>query len=293
MDVFLIQILNALFYASILFLIAAGLNLIYGVMGIVNMAHGSFFAFGAYIAASVINMATGNLSEPLIFLLLLIGAIAVGILGMIVEPFLLRPLYKRGVEEYPLLITFGLLLILEDSMRFIWGGNPISAGVLVEYLGSIKILGLQYPVYGLFVICVGAFAGLFLWAFVYRTRFGIILRATSQDMKMASGLGLNVERIYMLAFGVGSFMAGLGGAIVVSQQSAALGMGMDALILSFVVVVIGGLGSLKGAFAGALIVSSVRGLGIQFFPEIELAVTYLIAAGVLLVRPTGLYGAKA
>ncbi len=292
MDILIFQIINSLFYASVLFLIAAGLSLIYGVMGIVNLAHGSFFALGAYVTATAINAASGHVPTPLLFLLLPAGALAVAILGLIIEPLLLRPLYKRGGEEYPLLITFGLLLILEDAMRFVWGGNPFSAGVLVAYLGSIPIFELKYPGYGLFVVLVGALSGLSLWALVYLTKFGVILRATSQDMKMASNLGLNVNQVYMIAFAIGSFMVGLGGAIVVPHQSAILGMGMDALILAFVVIVVGGLGSLKGAFVGALIVSFVRTLGIQFFPEIELAILYLIAAGVLLVWPKGLFGGK-
>ena len=190
------------------------------------------------------------------------------------------------------LITFGLLLILEDAMRFVWGSNPISANVLVQYLGSISILGSLYPVYVLFVIAVAIATGLALWLFVYRTKFGIILRATAQDMKMASGLGLDVRRVYMLAFAGGCFLVGLGGAVVVPYQAAVLGMGMDALIIAFVVVVIGGLGSLKGALVGALIVGGVRTIGIEFFPEFELAVLYVIAVAVLLVRPTGLFGTK-
>jgi branched-chain amino acid transport system permease protein len=225
-----------------------------------------------------------------LFVLLPLGAIAVGVLGLAIEPLLLRPLYARGAEEYPLLITFGLLLVLEDVMRFTWGGNPLSASNLVSYLGSVSIFGSLYPLYVLFVIGVGIVTGLLLWVFVYRTKFGIILRATSQDMKMASGLGLDVRRVYVMAFAVGCFLVGLGGAVVVPYQAAVLGMGMDALILAFVVVVVGGLGSLKGAFVGALIVGFVRTFGIQFFPEIELAVLYIIAAAVLLVRPTGLFG---
>jgi branched-chain amino acid transport system permease protein len=290
MDALAVQVLNALFYASILFLTASGLSLIYGVMGIVNMAHGSLFALGAFLTATITQLAAGIVPVPLLFVLLPLGAIAVGVLGLAIEPLLLRPLYARGAEEYPLLITFGLLLVLEDVMRFTWGGNPLSASNLVSYLGSVSIFGSLYPLYVLFVIGVGIVTGLLLWVFVYRTKFGIILRATSQDMKMASGLGLDVRRVYVMAFAVGCFLVGLGGAVVVPYQAAVLGMGMDALILAFVVVVVGGLGSLKGAFVGALIVGFVRTFGIQFFPEIELAVLYIIAAAVLLVRPTGLFG---
>jgi branched-chain amino acid transport system permease protein len=157
-------------------------------------------------------------------------------------------------------------------------------------LGSLSIAGDRYPTYNLVIIAVGVIAAVFLWAFIYRTRFGVLLRATSQDKRMASALGVNVNRIYIQAFTLGCFMAGLGGAIVVPSQSAVLGMGVDALVLAFIVVVIGGLGSLEGALAGALIVGVVREVGITLFPEIELAVLYLIAALVLFVRPAGLFG---
>jgi branched-chain amino acid transport system permease protein len=289
MDILIIQILNSIFYACILFLIAAGLSLIYGVMRIVNLAHGTFYALGAYVTAWAIGHAAGHVDLALLFVILPIGAVAVALAGVLIEPTLLRPLYKRP-EEYLLLVTFGLLLILEDVMRFLFGGMPLSAGALIDELGSFPVLGLRYPTYNLLVIGIGLAAAVLLWAFIYHTRFGVILRATSQDRRMASALGLNVERVYILAFALGCFIAGLGGAIVVPSQAAVLGMGIDALILAFVVVVIGGLGSLEGAFIGALLVSFVRTAGVQFFPEVELAVLYLIAAVVLLFRPTGLFG---
>jgi branched-chain amino acid transport system permease protein len=292
--IFIIQVLNSLFYASVLFLIAAGLSLIYGVMRIVNLAHGTFYALGAYVSAWAVGGAFGatlgsNLGLAGQLLLLPIGAIAIAALGAVIEPTLLRPLYKRP-EEYVLLITFGLLMILEDLMKFLFGGTPLSAGTIMDHMGSIPIGRLLYPTYNLVVVFVGLLAAVGLWWFVYRTRFGVILRATSQDRRMAAALGLNVGRVYVQAFAIGCFMAGLGGAVVVPAQAAVLGMGVEALILAFVVIVIGGLGSLEGAFVGALLVSFVRTAGIQFFPEIELAVLYLIATAVLLIRPTGLFG---
>ena len=290
MSILIIQILNSLFYASVLFLIAAGLSLIFGVMRIVNMAHGTFYAVGAFVTAWLVGRAVA-LGVPAGWTMLLVplGAVAVALLGAVVEPLLLRPFYRRA-EEYQLLVTFGLLLILEDVIRLIWGGLPLSADPVMDALPSIRIGGLVYPGYNLVVIAVGAIAALLLWAVIYRTKFGVMLRATSQDRRMASALGLNVSLVYVLAFAIGCFMAGLGGAILVPTQTAVLGMGIDALVLAFVVVVIGGLGSLQGALVGALIVSFVRTAGIQFFPEIELAVLYLIAAVVLMVKPTGLFG---
>ena len=214
------------------------------------------------------------------------------VVGLALEPTLIRPLYKRP-EEYQLLVTFGLLLVLDDVMRLLFGGVPLSAGTVMDKMGSIPVGAFFYPTYNFLVIMIGALAALCLWAFIYRTRFGVLLRATSQDMRMASALGVNIGRVYVQAFGIGCFLAGLGGAIVVPSQAAVLGMGIDNLILAFVVVVIGGLGSLKGALIGALVVSFVRTIMVQFFPEMELAVLYLIAAGVLLVRPTGLFGKPA
>jgi branched-chain amino acid transport system permease protein len=289
MDILAVQILNSLLYASTLFLIAGGLSLIYGVMRIVNLAHGNLYALGAYVTAWAVGRALGSVPGAGLYLLLPAGAVVAAAVGAILEPTLLRPFYKRA-EEYQLLVTFGLLLILEDVLRLIWGPHPLSASELYEQLGSASIFGSTYPNYNLLVIAVGFVAAVFLWAFVYKTKFGVILRATSQNMRMASALGVNVNRVFVQAFTLGCFMAGLGGAIVVPSQSAVLGMGVDALILAFVVVVIGGLGSLEGALLGAIIVGFVRTLGITYFAEIELAVLYLIAVVVLLVRPAGLFG---
>src|SRR6478752_9472275 len=289
MDILVLQIFNSLFYASVLFLIAAGLSLIFGVMRIVNMAHGTFYAVGAFVTEWLVGRAIAlGVPAGWTFLLIPVGAGAVGLLGVVIEP-LLRPFYRRA-EEYQLLVTFGLLLILEDVIRLLWGGLPLSADPVMDALPIVRIAGLIYPAYNLFVIGIGVVAALLLWVGIYSTKFGVMLRATSQDRRMASALGINVGLVYVSAFAIGCFMAGLGGAIIVPSQAAVLGMGFDALILAFIVVVIGGLGSLQGALVGALIVSFVRTAGIQFFSEVELAVLYLIAAVVLLVKPTGLFG---
>ena len=289
MGVYAIHVLNVLLYSSVLFLIAGGLSLIYGVMRIVNLAHGNLYALGAFVTAWAIGRAIeAGAPNAVLFALLPVGAIAAAAVGAVIERALLRPFYKRA-EEYQLLLTFGLLMILEDLIRLVWGPNPLTATTVYAALGSIAIGGDRYPRYNLVIIAVGFLAAIFLRVFIYRTRFGVLLRATSQDKRMAAALGVNVNRIYLQAFTLGCFMAGLGGAIVVPSQSAILGMGVDALVLAFIVVVIGGLGSLEGALAGALIVGVVREAGVTWFPEIELAVLYLIAALVLLVRPAGLF----
>jgi branched-chain amino acid transport system permease protein len=289
MDTLIVHVLTALLYASVLFLIAGGLSLIYGVMRIVNLAHGMLYAFGAYVSAWAVGMMVARWPIGLLYTLLPLGALAAAGLGAVLEPTLLRPFYRRA-EEYQLLVTFGLLLILADLMRLLWGPYPLSASQLYEALGSLTIGDTIYPNYNLVVIAVGALAALGMWAFVYKTQFGVMLRATSQNMRMAQALGINVNRVYIQAFTLGCFMAGIGGAIIVPSQGAVLDMGVDALIMAFVVVVIGGLGSLQGALVGALLVGVVRELGITFFPEIELAVLYLMAAVVLLIRPAGLFG---
>src|SRR5205085_4288632 len=260
-------------------------------MRIVNMAPGSFYAVGAFVTAWLVGRAIAlGVPAGWTFLLIPVGAAVVALLGIVIEP-LLRPFYRRA-EEYQLLVTFGLLLILEDVMRFLWGGLPLTADPLMDAIPSLRIGDLIYPGYYLVVIGIGIVAAIALWLGIYRTKFGVLLRATSQDRRMASALGVNVGLVYVSAFAIGCFMAGLGGAIIVPSQAAVLGMGIDALILAFVVVVIGGLGSLPGALIGALIVSFVRTVGIMFFPEIELALLYLIATVVLLIRPTGLFGAR-
>jgi len=289
METMVIHLLNSLLYSSVLFLIAGGLSLIYGVMRIVNLAHGNLYAFGAYVTAWTVGLVAAGAPTPVLLAVLPAGALAAAAAGALLEPTLLRPFYKRA-EEYQLLVTFGLLMIIDDVIRFLWGPYPLSASVLFENFGSLSLGESIYPTYNFLVIAVGGLAAVFLWAFIYKTRFGVVLRATSQDMRMAAALGVNVNRVYVQAFTLGCFMAGLGGAIIVPSQSAVLGMGVDALILAFIVVVIGGLGSLEGALVGALIVGIVREMGITWFPEVELAVLYLIAALVLLVRPAGIFG---
>jgi len=285
---FVAQLLNALLYAAVLFLIAGGLTLVYGVMRIVNLAHGNLYMLGAFVMAWVVGHAVTSVPPAFLLVLLPVAAAVVALVGSAIEPTLLRPLYSRA-EEYQLLMTFGLLLILEDATKFVWGSTPLSASTLWSSFGSSSILGSEYPNYNLLVIAIGLVTAALLWAFVYRTRFGVMLRATSQDRRMASALGVNVQTVYVQAFAIGCMMAGLGGAVIVPIQGAVLGMGVDALVVSFVVVVIGGLGSLEGALVGAFIVALVRTLAISFFPELELAVLYLMAAVVLVTRPAGLF----
>ena len=288
MSTLIVQSLNALLNTAFLFLIAGGLSLVYGVMRIVNLAHGNLYMLGAFAMVGMVGVAGGAVPPAALIALLPVAALVVALVGAAIEPALLRPLYARA-EEYQLLMTFGLLLILEDVTKLVWGPTPLSASTLWSAFGTLTILGSDYPTYNLLVIAIGLMTAALLWAFVYRTRFGVMLRATSQNRRMAQALGINVQSVYVLAFAIGCLMAGLAGAVIVPIQGAVLGMGVDALVLAFVVVVIGGLGSLEGALAGAFIVAVVRTLAITFFPELELAVLYLIAALVLVTRPAGLF----
>src|SRR3989454_4246472 len=219
MDVLLIHLLNSLLYASVLFLIAGGLSLIYGVMRIVTLAHGTLYAFGAYVSAWIIgylspSVAVGEAGSgaPTWVLLALLpaGALAAAAAGALLEPTLLRPFYKRA-EEYQLLVTFGLLMIIDDVIRFLWGPYPLSASVVFENFGSVTVGDTLYPTYNFLVIGVGALAAVFLWAFLSPTPFGVVLRATPPDMRMSAGPRVNVNRRYVQAFPPGCFQARPGG----------------------------------------------------------------------------------
>src|SRR5258707_7372559 len=191
MDILVLQIFNSLFYASVLFLIAAGLSLIFGVMRIVNMAHGTFYAVGAFVTAWLVGRAAAlGLPAGWMFLLIPVGAGVVALMGTVIEPLLLRPFYRRA-EEYQLLVTFGLFQILEDMMRLIWGGTPLSADTLMDALPIMRIGGLFYPAYNLVVIAIGAVAAVVLWAVIYHNQFGVLLRATCQDRPVGPGLSLH------------------------------------------------------------------------------------------------------
>jgi len=290
-SVYIIFALNALLFASVLFLLTAGLNIIYGVMRIVNLAHGNLYALGAYVTAWVIlAMGYQAFPGPLLYIAPpLIGAVVVGLGGLIMEPTLLRPMYKR-IEEFQLLVTFGVLLILEDFFLIVFGPYPLYVREPYFFLGVSKIGDLTYPNYNFLIIALGFVVALALWFSLYRTKFGTILRATSLDREMAAAMGVNVKALFTASFVIGAMIAGLAGGFIVAKDTAVLGMGIEALVLAFVVMVIGGLGSLKGAFVGALIVGAVRQIGTAYFPEIELAILWLIAAIVLTIRPQGLFG---
>jgi branched-chain amino acid transport system permease protein len=289
MENWIIYILNGLYFASFLFLTSLGLSIILGVMGILNLAHGSLFAIGAFMAAWIVG-AFGAKAPITIFVIALFAALGVsGLMGLILETSIIRPMYQRALE-YQLLITFGALLLIEDLIKMTWGGTAYYASKPFDIMGNLGIGNNQYPFYFLFVILITIMAGIGVWLIMSKTRVGIMLRAISMDREMARAMGIRIRKLNTLAFGMGAALAGLAGALIVPTTPALLGIGMEPLIMAFIVVVLGGLGSLKGALVGALIVGETRSIGIVFFPEIELPLLFLIAVIILVAKPKGLFG---
>jgi branched-chain amino acid transport system permease protein len=291
MTVAVVILLDGVLYAAVLFLVAAGLTLVYGVMRILNMAHGSLYALGAYAGTSLVlvYLKTGG-PAPLMYLALLAGAVVAGaIAGPLVERLLLRPIYGRE-EVVQLLVTYSLFLILEDVMKLLWGVDPYYVAKPYAFLGTVTIAGVRYAWYQLLLIAVALATGVLVSLAIRGTRLGRMIVAVTADREISATLGINVGRVYTLAFTAGAILAGLGGALVAPLISVAPGISVEAIVLAFAVVVIGGLGSLEGAALGALIVGITRAAAVQLFPEIELATVYLIMVAVLLFRPRGLFG---
>jgi branched-chain amino acid transport system permease protein len=289
MENWVIYILNGLYFASFLFLTSLGLSIILGVMGILNLAHGSLFAIGAFIAAWIVGAFGANSPITTFFVGLLAASGVSGLVGLALETSLIRPMYKRALE-YQLLITFGALLLIEDLIKMVWGGTAYYASKPFSVMGNLSIGDNQYPFYFLFAILISVVAGLAIWLIMSKTRIGIMLRSISMDREMAKAMGIRIGRLNTLAFGMGAALAGLAGALIIPTTPALLGIGMEPLIIAFIVVVLGGLGSLKGALIGSLIVGETRSLGIVFFPEIELPLLFLIAVIILVAKPEGLFG---
>jgi branched-subunit amino acid ABC-type transport system permease component len=285
----LIYTLNGLYFAAFLFLTSLGLSIILGVMGILNLAHGSFYAVGGFTAAFIIGMMAGS-SAPLMLLVGGLGAmLAAGAVGLVVENTLIKPMYRRPLE-YQLIITFGALLLIEDLIKLAFGGQSRYASAPFDAMGSVELLGHTYPTYFLFVMAITAVAGAAIFLLMAKTRLGIMLRAIEMDRHMAEAMGIPMRRLTVMAFVLGAALAGLAGSLVVPTSPAVLGMGMDVLIMSFIVVVVGGLGSLKGALVGSLLVGLTRSFTVVFYAELEMPLLFLIAVIILVARPQGLFG---
>jgi len=298
---FLVQLLNGLAGASSLFLVAAGLSLIFGVTRIVNFAHGSFFMLGIYLAYTLTEHIGRSVGLALSFWWLLLAAsLITGLIGSIVEIVLLRRIY-RAPELFQLLATFALVLVIKDAALWIWGPEDLLGPRAPGLAGAVDILGRRFPAYDLVLMILGPLVLGLLWLLLTRTRFGVLIRAATQDREMVGALGIHQSRLFTAVFALGCALAGLGGALQLPREPANLGLDLLTIGDAFVVVVVGGMGSLPGAYLAALLIAEIKaicvGLGtVQWlgqsfsFSKLTLVVEFLIMAVVLMVRPWGLLG---
>lgn len=287
-------LIDGAIYASWLFVAAAGLTLVYGVMKILNLAHGSLYAVGAYTAASAVTWYFGaGYPAGGGYLLLAAGALVAGaVTGLAIERGVLRLMYGRD-EVVMVLVTYGVLLILEDAIKLVWGVQSYSAYQPYQQLGRLQFGAVSFANYELILIAVAAAVAAALWWGLNRTRRGKLLLAVIHDREISVALGINVTRVFMVTFMIGSVLGALAGAITAPVISVVPGIGVEVIVLAFAVVVIGGLGSVQGALVGALIVGVARAAAVHLLPEVELFVIYGVMCLVLAVRPAGLFGRPA
>jgi branched-subunit amino acid ABC-type transport system permease component len=283
----LAQFVSGLTAAMFLFIVASGLSLIFGVLRVLNFAHGSFYMLGAYVAWQITYWLSGFSGS---FWFAVVGAaLAVALLGGVIERLLLRHLYSRE-ELYQLLFTYALVLILGDLAKVLWGTQQLTVARPAVLAGGWEIFGAVVPHYNLFIIFLGPVIALLCWLLLNRTGTGRMIRAAAYDREMLAALGSDVGKLYTLMFMGGSFLAGLGGALVTPVRSIVPGMDVDIIVEAFIVVVIGGLGSFWGTFLGAIIFGQVLAFGILVLPGFSLFAVFVLMAVVLVVRPSGLLG---
>ncbi|MGI1672193.1 MAG: branched-chain amino acid ABC transporter permease [Neptuniibacter sp.] len=290
MTLLMAMLMDGVIYASWLFVIAAGLTLIYGVMKILNMAHGSFYAIGAYAGASLVGLYFAGGYPPWGGYLLLLGAALLSgiVVGLLIERGILRVMYGRD-EVVMILVTYGILLVLEDVIKLIWGVDAYFAYQPYTMLGRTKLAGLSFSNYDLVLIAVSASIGFMLWWGLNRTRQGKLLQAVIHSRDTAAFLGINVTRMFTVTFVIGAVLGALAGSLTAPGISVMPGIGVEVIVLAFAVVVIGGLGSVGGALVGALIVGMARAASVHLYPDAELFVIYGVMALVLAFRPQGLF----
>jgi len=282
-------VIDSVLYGAWLFVIAVGLTLIYGVMKILNVAHGSLYALGAYTTASFVGFWIGNGYPPIGSLgALALAALAVGVIGgVLIERGLLRFMYGKD-ETVLMLATYALFLILEDVIKLAWGVESYFVPDPVSVLGNVEFGDMIYPTYNFLILLVAVIAGgLIAWALRY-TRNGRLLLAVIHDTEMSTAMGINIYRFYTVTFTAGAVLAALGGAITAPTLSVVPGLGVEVIVLAFAVVVTGGLGSMLGAAIGALVIGFVRSLAVYYLPQMELFSIYLVMAAVLIFWPKGL-----
>ncbi|MGA2464179.1 MAG: branched-chain amino acid ABC transporter permease [Thermodesulfobacteriota bacterium] len=280
---------SALFYSATVFLVAAGLQVVYGVQKVVNLACGSFFVLGAYTGSTFVKVAQDLGLHPILsFLPLIVAGFSLFFVGLIVERGLLNFVYKQNAH-FQFLLTFAIALMLDDVIKFIWGHAPrVVSGVYTAY-GRIDLFGAAIPGYNLVVILSSCIIAVLIGYMFSRTRFGKIVRAAAENRYMANALGVNMNVVFAKVFTMGTVLGTLGGALVIPSRAAMPDMGWELMMMSFAVITIGGLGTMKGAFFGSLLVGIIRSIAIFTFPKVELLVVYVVVIGVLSFRPQGLF----
>jgi branched-chain amino acid transport system permease protein len=283
------QLLNGLSYSSTLFLVASGLALIFGVSKIVNFAHGSFYMLGAYIALTVTSALPSTANG--FWAGVLLAALAVGIVGCLIEVTILRRIYSAP-EVFQILVTFGLVLVFQNLIYVIWGPDEKLAPRVPGLKGAVTVFGEQIPEYNIALICVGPVFLALLWWLTHRTRWGRLIRAATQDREMVASLGVNQKTLFTVVFFIGTFLAGLAGALQIPKESANLQMDINIVVEAFVIVVIGGMGSILGAFLAAVLIGVINAFGVLFFPQAVSVLIFLVMVLVLVFRPNGLLGGR-
>ena len=284
MEILAFQGLVGLSVAMYLWLLASGLTIVFGVLGVLNFAHGSLFMLGAYFAFTFYGLWGINF-----WLAIALSLLAVGIVGYVMERFFLRLIYDLD-HAYQLLLTFGFILIFDDAVKMVWGGVAKIPPMPGFFEGTLFVFGRPFPIYNLFIIVAGLLVAAVLWLLFEKTWWGRTVRASASDREMASAIGVNIPTLFTGVFVFGAMLAALGGALGTPVRVVAPGIGSAMIIQAFIITVIGGLGNLKGAFAGALIVGILSSYGILLFPVFELFLIFLIMAVVLMVKPQGLFG---
>ena len=282
----LTQTVNALSQSALLFFLGVGLTLIFGLMRIVNFAHGALYMLGAFVGYSLTKW-SGNY-----WVALAVAPVVVGLLGAAFEFAILRRLYRRDAHAF-LMVTFGLALVVGEAVRLTWGPDALQVPPPDLLAGVMFILDEPFPLYRLFLVATGVIVAVAIWQFLERARLGLLIRATSQNADMASALGVDVRRVRSAVFGIGCGLAALGGVLAAPLVTASNGMAATVIIDAFVIVIIGGMGSFLGSLIGALLVGFVQVFGNYYLPDLALAFMYLVMLAILVVRPGGLLGKEA
>jgi branched-subunit amino acid ABC-type transport system permease component len=283
---YLYQGLIGLTYSMYLWLLAAGLTIAFGILNILNFSHGSLFMLGAYFAFTLYGVFGINF-----WLAVLLSAGGVALVGAVMERFLFRRIYQLELP-FQLLLTYGLVLVLDDIVKIIWGGAFLVPPIPPLLDGAVPLFGRPFPIYNLFILAVGALVGILLWIVFDKTWWGRMARAAAWNREMGATLGMNVPRVFTFVFMFAAALAALGGALGIPMRPVSPGLGIAMIVQAFIVTVIGGLGNLRGAFVGAIVVGMLTAYSTMLFPLFELFLPYVVMAAVLMLRPQGLLGGR-